>query len=139
MNGKNVIKIFPETGIAALAFPPDLSDSVTRLYRGKGVEVLTGKTVEGLVEDRDRLVLQVPGNQSITVDAVVPVGEFDPRLQIVSKWKEPYREGIRVLPAPGHDTRRPAVKCMGQGGECPRPHNGRARFQEVELDSAIPM
>ena len=45
MNGKNVIKIFPETEIAALALPPDLSDSVTQFYRSKGVEVLTRKTL----------------------------------------------------------------------------------------------
>ena len=69
MNGKYVTMIFP--GKAALAFSADLSKSVTQLYQEKGVEVLTGKTVEGVDEHGNRLVLHVSGNQSIAVDAVV--------------------------------------------------------------------
>ncbi len=59
MNGKHVTMIFPETGIAALAFPVDLSESVTRLYQEKGVEVLTGKAVEGVDEHGNHLILHV--------------------------------------------------------------------------------
>ena len=71
MNGKHVTMIFPETSVAALAFPADLPQSVTQLYREKGVEVFTGKTVEGVDEDGNHLVLHVSGNQFITVDAAV--------------------------------------------------------------------
>src|SRR5262249_4006374 len=40
------------------------------------------------------------------------VGELDPRLEIVSKWKEPYR-GHRVFPARRHGARRSLVECLG--------------------------
>jgi NADPH-dependent 2,4-dienoyl-CoA reductase/sulfur reductase-like enzyme len=96
MNGKNVIMIFPETGIAALALPPDLSDSVTQFYRSKGVEVLTGKTLEGLEQDRNRLVLHVPGNQSITVDAVVAGIGITPNIDLAKAANLEVSNGITV-------------------------------------------
>jgi len=235
MNGKNVVMIFPETGIAALAFPPDLSDSVTQLYRAKGVEVLAGKTVEGLEEDGNRLALHVPGSQSTTVDAVIAgigitpnidlakaanldvsngivvnellqtsapdiyaagdvanflspalskrirvehednantmgraagrnmagasepythlpffysdlfelgyeaVGELDPRLQTVSKWKEPYREGIVYY------LREGTIRGVLLWNVWDKVESARALITEgrtftgIELDSAIPI
>ncbi len=96
MNGKHVTMIFPETGIALLAFPADLSDSVTRLYQEKGVEVLTGKTVEGLEEHRNRLVLHVPGNQSITVDAVVAGIGITPNVDLAKAANLDVSNGIVV-------------------------------------------
>jgi 3-phenylpropionate/trans-cinnamate dioxygenase ferredoxin reductase subunit len=71
MNGKRVAMIFPESGIGALAYPADLSDVVTRFYRDKGVEVLSGATLEGLEESQNELSLRVSGNRAVAVDAVV--------------------------------------------------------------------
>jgi len=55
MNGKRVIMIFPEDGICARIFPADLFGSVATLYRQKGVEVVNGKTLAGLVMERGQL------------------------------------------------------------------------------------
>ena len=38
--------VFPDPGICARLFPAELSAFVTDYYREKGVEVLTGETVE---------------------------------------------------------------------------------------------
>jgi 3-phenylpropionate/trans-cinnamate dioxygenase ferredoxin reductase subunit len=71
MNGKSVIMIFPEDGICARIFPADLSDSVATLYRQKGVEVVNGKTLAGLVMERGQLHLQVSGMKPVAVDGIV--------------------------------------------------------------------
>jgi 3-phenylpropionate/trans-cinnamate dioxygenase ferredoxin reductase component len=71
MNGKRVVMVFPEADVGALAFPADLSASVTRCFRDKGVEVLAGSTVEGLDTERGGLVLRVSGHDAITVQGVI--------------------------------------------------------------------
>jgi len=96
MNGKHVTMIFPETGVAAPTFPADLSQSVTQLYREKGVEVLNGKTVEGVNEDGNHLVLHVSGNQSITVDAVVAGIGITPNVDLAKAANLNVSNGIVV-------------------------------------------
>ena len=71
MNGKSVIMIFPEDGICARIFPADLSGSLATLYRQKGVEVVNGKTLAGLVMERGQLHLQVSGMKPVAVDGIV--------------------------------------------------------------------
>jgi NADPH-dependent 2,4-dienoyl-CoA reductase/sulfur reductase-like enzyme len=71
MNGKHVVMVFPEIDIGALAYPADLSNAVTQLYRDKGVEVLTGASVDGLEQDQGGLALRLSGDQKAPVDAVV--------------------------------------------------------------------
>lgn len=96
MNGKRVVMIFPETGIGALAFPADLSDSITQFYRDKGVEILTGRAVEGLAQDGNRFVLHLPGNQSITVDAVVAGIGITPNVDLAKAADLEVSNGIVV-------------------------------------------
>ena len=235
MNGKQVAMIFPESGIGALAYPADLSDAVTRFYRDKGVEVLSGATLEDLEESQNGLSLRVSGNQTVAVDAVVAgigivpnvdlakdanlevsggimvdeflrtsapdiyaagdvarffnpalnqrirvehednantmgraagrnmagaaerythlpffysdlfelgyeaVGELDPRLETVSKWKEPYREGVVYYLREGR-IRGVLLWNVWDKVESARAliSGGRA-FTRAELDSAIQM
>ena len=46
--GARVTMVFPDTTIAARTLPPALAQFVTGYYRDKGVEVLTGETVESV-------------------------------------------------------------------------------------------
>jgi 3-phenylpropionate/trans-cinnamate dioxygenase ferredoxin reductase subunit len=71
INAKRVIMIFPEAGINARMFPADLSRAVTDLYRSKGVEVLTGRSVEGIEPANGRIMVRVQGMEPLTVDGVV--------------------------------------------------------------------
>jgi 3-phenylpropionate/trans-cinnamate dioxygenase ferredoxin reductase component len=235
MNGKRVVMVFPEAGIGALAFPADLSASVSRFYRDKGVEVLAGSTVEGLHEEKGGLVLGLSNHDAITVQSVIAgigimpnvdlarasnvevsngivvdellqtsvpniyaagdvasffnpalnkrmrvehedntntmgraagrnmagaaepythlpffysdlfelgyeaVGELDPQLETVSKWKEPYREGIVYYLRAGR-VRGVLLWNVFDKVEVARALISGARsFTSVELDSAIPI
>src|SRR4051812_25969351 len=48
-SGCSVTMLFPEDGIGARIFPAELSAFVTGYYREKGVEVLTGESVAGIL------------------------------------------------------------------------------------------
>ena len=47
------------------------------------------------------------------------VGEVDARLETVADWKEPYREGVDLLPAGRPGAGRAAVERLGSGGRGP--------------------
>jgi NADPH-dependent 2,4-dienoyl-CoA reductase/sulfur reductase-like enzyme len=76
MNGKKVVMAFPEAGIGARMFPPDLAAFLNDFYRQKGVEVLPGQLVNGLEMRGDRAVLKVrnaqgQGEREVVADGVV--------------------------------------------------------------------
>jgi 3-phenylpropionate/trans-cinnamate dioxygenase ferredoxin reductase component len=70
INGKEVVMVFPEAGICWRVFPPDLSQFLNQYFRGKGVEVLAGETVEGIV-DGPTPVLKLKGKGDLPVDGVI--------------------------------------------------------------------
>jgi NADPH-dependent 2,4-dienoyl-CoA reductase/sulfur reductase-like enzyme len=65
--GCRVTMLFPEPGIGYRLFPADLAASVTDYYREKGIEVLTGETVDAAVGDR----VETGSGTTLTADAVV--------------------------------------------------------------------
>jgi NADPH-dependent 2,4-dienoyl-CoA reductase/sulfur reductase-like enzyme len=67
-NGHRVTMVFPEDGVCARLFPPDLSAFVTDYYRSKGVEVLSGESVTA-VEDGARVV--TGSGRTLEADAIV--------------------------------------------------------------------
>ena len=66
-SGCAVTMVFPEQGIGARLFPPELADYVTGYYRERGVEVLPGELVEGIEDSTVRL----GGGRTIDADGVV--------------------------------------------------------------------
>jgi 3-phenylpropionate/trans-cinnamate dioxygenase ferredoxin reductase component len=62
-----VTMLFPEAAIASRVFPPDLAQFVTEYYGEKGVEVLTGETVESVQGG----VLTTGTGRTVQGDAVV--------------------------------------------------------------------
>jgi NADPH-dependent 2,4-dienoyl-CoA reductase/sulfur reductase-like enzyme len=54
-SGCNVTMVFPEQGVGARLFPPELAAFVTDYYREKGVEVLPGELVDGIESRSVRL------------------------------------------------------------------------------------
>jgi 3-phenylpropionate/trans-cinnamate dioxygenase ferredoxin reductase component len=65
--GARVTMLFPEAAIASRVFPPDLAQFVTEYYGEKGVEVLTGETVESVQGG----VLTTGTGRTVQGDAVV--------------------------------------------------------------------
>ncbi len=66
-NGCRVTMLFPDPGIGFRLFPEGLSASVTDYYREKGVEVLTGETVDSASSDR----VETGSGRIVEADAVV--------------------------------------------------------------------
>ena len=96
MNGKQVVMVFPETGIGALAFPADLSASVTRFFRDKGIELLAGSTVEGLDAEQGSLMLHLSGHDPIKVQGVIAGIGIIPNVDLARNANLEISDGIMV-------------------------------------------
>ena len=71
MNGRPVTMVFPEPGIGARIFPPDLSASVTDYYRARDVEVLTDTSVTAIERVGDAVHVTTGDGRVLETDAVV--------------------------------------------------------------------
>lgn len=71
MQGRQVTMLFPDEGIGARVFPPDLARFLVGFYREKGVDVRTGQSVTGQRQSGIQVVLETKSGQQVTVDAVV--------------------------------------------------------------------
>jgi 3-phenylpropionate/trans-cinnamate dioxygenase ferredoxin reductase component len=71
MNDQDVVMIFPEQGIGGLFFPTDLAQFLNQYYRDRGVEVLNGRLVEGLVKQDGQTVLKLDDQSTVAVDGVI--------------------------------------------------------------------
>jgi 3-phenylpropionate/trans-cinnamate dioxygenase ferredoxin reductase component len=82
MNGHDVTLIFPEDGIGARLYPPDLSAYLNDYYTNKGVHVLHGESVSGIdVRSGEKAVLTESG-QEVIVDLVVAAIGIRPNLEL---------------------------------------------------------
>jgi 3-phenylpropionate/trans-cinnamate dioxygenase ferredoxin reductase subunit len=96
MNGQHVDMVFPEIDIGARAYPPDLSDAVTRLYRDKGVEVFSRASVEGLEQHQTGMSLRLSGGQEVRADAVVAGLGIAPNVDLARDANLEVSSGIEV-------------------------------------------
>jgi NADPH-dependent 2,4-dienoyl-CoA reductase/sulfur reductase-like enzyme len=62
--------IFPDSGICSRVFPPDLSQFLNRYFLEKGVELISGETVEGIA-DGPNPVLKLKVKGDLPVDGVI--------------------------------------------------------------------
>jgi NADPH-dependent 2,4-dienoyl-CoA reductase/sulfur reductase-like enzyme len=82
MNGKEVVMLFPDAGIGARVFGPDLSAFVTEYYRQRGVEVLAGETAQSLERRGGQVVLQTASGRELLVDGVVAGIGIEPNSEL---------------------------------------------------------
>ena len=71
MNGKHVSLLFPDEGIGAPLFPPDLSRFLNDFFRKKGVEVVTGESLTGVEKREKEYTLTTKSGQEFTAQAIV--------------------------------------------------------------------
>ncbi len=71
MNGKKVTMLFPEDGISARVFPPDLVKFLNDFYQKKGVSVLSGELIGSIDERGGRFFLRTDNGREIVADGVV--------------------------------------------------------------------
>jgi 3-phenylpropionate/trans-cinnamate dioxygenase ferredoxin reductase component len=96
MNGHDVTLIFPEDGIGARLYPPDLASSLMEFYRQKGVQVLSGETVTGVEQKGNEKLLQTKSGQAIPSDLVVAGIGIRPNLDLAQAAGLKVEDGVIV-------------------------------------------
>ncbi|MDB6110944.1 MAG: pyridine nucleotide-disulfide oxidoreductase [Pedosphaera sp.] len=96
MNQKEVVLLFPGTGIGGHLFPPDLAEFLNNFYRRKGVEVLTGESAAELENRGGQLVLKTRSEREVMVDSVVAGLGIEPNVELARLAGLTVTEGIEV-------------------------------------------
>lgn len=96
MNARSVTMVFPDPGIGARIFPPELSASVTDYYREHGVEVLAGTSVTAIERDGDTVRVATGDGRTLEADAVVAGLGIEPRVELAAGAGLPVADGIVV-------------------------------------------
>ncbi|HEU0113284.1 MAG TPA: FAD-dependent oxidoreductase [Thermomicrobiales bacterium] len=141
MHGKAVTLVFPEAGIGARLFPPDLARFLNGYYQERGVEVLAGAAAVGLDERGERLALRTrefasDAEREIVVDGVVAGIGIAPNVELARGAGLAVDDGI-VVDAMLR-TSHPDVYAAGDVAECFSPALGGRRRVEHE-DNATTM
>ena len=71
MNGEKVTMLFPDEGIGARVYPPELSQYLNDYFREKGVEVRTGENVQDLKESKGSYFLTTDQGHQVPVDGII--------------------------------------------------------------------
>jgi NADPH-dependent 2,4-dienoyl-CoA reductase/sulfur reductase-like enzyme len=71
LQGCKVTLLFPDDGIGARLFPPDLARFLVGYYGEKGVDVRPGQHVTGIGPRGSRIVIETRSGLAVTVDGVV--------------------------------------------------------------------
>jgi NADPH-dependent 2,4-dienoyl-CoA reductase/sulfur reductase-like enzyme len=96
MAGKKVTMIFPDPGICSNIFPEDVSRYLNDYYREKGVEVVTGDTVEGIDKNGSRLTVRTKNGRSLEADGIVAGIGIRPNLELAEQAGLHVEKGIIV-------------------------------------------
>jgi 3-phenylpropionate/trans-cinnamate dioxygenase ferredoxin reductase subunit len=82
MNQKEVVMIFPGSGICDRMLPSDLSQFLNDFYRNKGVEVWNGESAVDLQRKGEQWVLKTKSQREVTIDGVVAGIGIRPNLDL---------------------------------------------------------
>jgi NADPH-dependent 2,4-dienoyl-CoA reductase/sulfur reductase-like enzyme len=96
MNNKQVVMIFPGTGICDRMFPSDLVNFLNDFYKQKGVELWTGDSAVGLERKGEQLLLKTQNRREILVDGVIAGIGILPNLDLAKMAGLQTADGIVV-------------------------------------------
>jgi NADPH-dependent 2,4-dienoyl-CoA reductase/sulfur reductase-like enzyme len=131
MNGCDVTIVFPDAGIGAKVFPRELAEFVNGYYRDKGVEVLAGEKVSGVVRDGDTFRVETEGGRTIEADVVVAGLGIVPRTDLAEASGIAVDDGI-LVDEHGRVEGRDDVYAAGDVARFPAPALGGTRRVEHE-------
>jgi NADPH-dependent 2,4-dienoyl-CoA reductase/sulfur reductase-like enzyme len=94
--GRKVTMVFPEAGIGARVFPPDLAQYLVEYYQKRGVEVLPNSTVLAVEHDGARLAVLLAGGRRLVVDGVVAGLGILPNVELARIAGLEVEDGIAV-------------------------------------------
>ena len=112
--GAGVTMVFPDNGIGARLFPPELAEFVNGYYREKGVEVLPGELVEA-IEDG---VVRLGSGRTLEADGIVAGLGIEPATELAEAAGLPVDDGI-VVDDRGRVGDRPDVFAAGDVARFP--------------------
>jgi len=96
MNRKEVVMLFPGSGICQRMFPTELSQFLNDFYRQKGVEVWTGESLAGLERRGEQWVVKTQSQREAIVDGVVAGLGIRPNLDLARMAGLETNDGIVV-------------------------------------------
>jgi NADPH-dependent 2,4-dienoyl-CoA reductase/sulfur reductase-like enzyme len=100
MNGRQVVEIFPEEGLSARIFPPDIMDYIDKYYQEKGVQIMPKHNVTGIDPQESAFVVHARDMAGkavdIPVDGVVAGIGLIPNTQLAEAAGIPVDNGILV-------------------------------------------
>ena len=131
MNGCAVAIVFPEAGIGARLFPPELAGFVNGYYEEQGVEVLSGETVSGIDAEGGGFRVSTGSGRELEADAVVAGLGILPRTDLAEAAGLPVDDGILVDEL-GRVDARDDVFAAGDVARFPVPALGGTRRVEHE-------
>jgi 3-phenylpropionate/trans-cinnamate dioxygenase ferredoxin reductase subunit len=131
MHGCDVTLLLPQLGISAKVFPAELSEFVNGYYREKGVDVLAGETVSGVVREGDLFRVETESGRSVEADVVVAGLGILPRTDLAEASGVAVDDGI-VVDEHGRVDGRDDVYAAGDVARFPTPALGGTRRVEHE-------
>lgn len=141
MNGKQVVMIFPETGITSRMFPADLCKFVTDYYRQKGVEIVSAASVKGMQAREKEFALSVEdaatkSKREVVADGVIAGIGIAPNVEPAKAAGLKTEDGIVVDSA--LRTSQPDIHAAGDVANFRNPALGR-RLRVEHEDNANTM
>lgn len=135
-NGAAVTMVFPESGIGARAYGPELSQTVTEMFRAKGVDVVANDVPVAVDHEADRYVVRTREDCVVRVDAVVAGLGLEPNVDLARAAGLVTSDGIEVDAR--LRTSHPDVFAAGDVASVVSPLTGR-RLRVEHEDAALTM
>jgi 3-phenylpropionate/trans-cinnamate dioxygenase ferredoxin reductase subunit len=131
LDGCAVTLLFPDAGISAKVFPPELSTFVSSYYVDKGVEVLAGEKVSTIDPEDGAFRVRTESGRAVEADAVVAGLGISPRTSLAEAAGFPVKDGVLVDEL-GRVDGREDVFAAGDVARFPVPALGGTRRVEHE-------
>jgi NADPH-dependent 2,4-dienoyl-CoA reductase/sulfur reductase-like enzyme len=131
VNGCRVTIVFPEDGIGARLFPPELSSALNGYYRSRGVEVRARARVTGIDREGETQRVTLGDGDVIDADVVVAGIGITPNVELAAAAGLPVADGI-VVDAYGRVGGRADVFAAGDVARFPAALLGTALRVEHE-------
>ena len=136
MNGRRVTIIFPEPGIGAREFPLELATFLNEYYRGKGVEVLAGETIDRVEQATGSIWVHTRSGKTLPAEAVVAGLGILPNTKLAVDAGLETDDGIVVKPS--LQTSDPAIYAAGDVARFHNPALDR-RMRVEHVDNSVTM